>query len=302
MKDQSLLNISLEYFRSCFPDAESLGFGDDFYILDAKLKEYHNPVSYPCRFDGFVFFYCISGSLKMSVNLTEVELSKGRIYINVPGNIIKINEVVNSSSDEVRFLCLALSKEFFQGLNVEICKLFNEGISMLDKPCIRLSQRDYELAGSLICYISSLLKTEVSYKREAILSALSSLFYILLGAWTSESVQETPTALSNRSKVIFDKFMRLVMDYHTQYRNVGFYAEKLCLTPKYLSKIIKTATGRSAPEWIDSYVILEAKNLLKHSGTPIKEIVFKLNFPNQSVFYKFFKAHTGMTPTEYRNS
>lgn len=302
MKDQSLLNISLEYFRSCFPDAESLGFGDDFYILDAKLKEYHNPVSYPCRFDGFVFFYCISGSLKMSVNLTEVELSKGRIYINVPGNIIKINEVVNSSSDEVRFLCLALSKEFFQGLNVEICKLFNEGISMLDKPCIQLSQRDYELAGSLICYISSLLKTEVSYKREAILSALSSLFYILLGAWTSESVQETPTALSNRSKVIFDKFMRLVMDYHTQYRNVGFYAEKLCLTPKYLSKIIKTATGRSAPEWIDSYVILEAKNLLKHSGTPIKEIVFKLNFPNQSVFYKFFKAHTGMTPTEYRNS
>ena len=302
MKDQSLLNISLEYFRSCFPDAESLGFGDDFYILDAKLKEYHNPVSYPCRFDGFVFFYCISGSLKMSVNLTEVELSKCRIYINVPGNIIKINEVVNSSSDEVRFLCLALSKEFFQGLNVEICKLFNEGISMLDKPCIQLSQRDYELAGSLICYISSLLKTEVSYKREAILSALSSLFYILLGAWTSESVQETPTALSNRSKVIFDKFMRLVMDYHTQYRNVGFYAEKLCLTPKYLSKIIKTATGRSAPEWIDSYVILEAKNLLKHSGTPIKEIVFKLNFPNQSVFYKFFKAHTGMTPTEYRNS
>ena len=302
MKDQSLLNISLEYFRSCFPDAESLGFGDDFYILDAKLKEYHNPVSYPCRFDGFVIFYCISGSLKMSVNLTEVELSKGRIYINVPGNIIRINEVANSSSEEVRFLCLALSKEFFQGLNVEICKLFNEGISMLDKPCIQLSQRDYELAGSLIRYISSLLKTEVSYKREAILSALSSLFYILLGAWTSESVHEAPAALSNRSKVIFDKFMRLVMDNYTQYRNVGFYAEKLCLTPKYLSKIIKTATGRSAPEWIDSYVILEAKNLLKHSGTPIKEIVFKLNFPNQSVFYKFFKAHTGMTPTEYRNS
>ena len=91
-------------------------------------------------------------------------------------------------------------------------------------------------------------------------------------------------------------------EYHTKYRNVGFYADKLCLTPKYLSKLIKTATGRSAPEWIDSYVILEAKNLLKYSGTTIKEIVFKLNFPNQSVFYKFFKARTGMTPTEYRNS
>ena len=302
MKEQSLLNISLPFFKSCFPDAESLGFGDDFYILDATLKEYHNPISHPCRFDGFLIFYCVSGKLKMSVNLTEVELSKGMIYVNVPGNIVRIHEIVDSSNEDVRFLCMALSKEFFQGLNVEICKLFNEGISMLDKPCVMLKEKDFELAGSLIQYIITLLKTEVSYKKEAILSALSSLFYILLGAWTSEKTESASTGLSNRSKVIFDRFMRLVMDYHTQYRNVGFYAEQLCLTPKYLSKIIKTATGRSAPEWIDSYVILEAKNLLKHSGTPIKEIVFKLNFPNQSVFYKFFKAHTGMTPTEYRNS
>ncbi len=83
---------------------------------------------------------------------------------------------------------------------------------------------------------------------------------------------------------------------------VGFYADKLCLTPKYLSKLIRNATGRSAPEWIDAYVILEAKNMLKYSNATIKEIVFRLNFPNQSVFYKFFKARTGMTPTEYRNS
>ena len=66
--------------------------------------------------------------------------------------------------------------------------------------------------------------------------------------------------------------------------------------------IAKTASGRSAPEWIDSYVILEAKNLLKYSDITIKEIVYRLNFPNQSVFYKFFKARTGMTPSEYRNS
>ena len=107
---------------------------------------------------------------------------------------------------------------------------------------------------------------------------------------------------TTRSKMVFEQFIRLVGEYHTKYRNVGFYADKLCLTPKYLSKLIKTASGRSAPEWIDSYVILEAKNLLKYSDITIKEIVYRLNFPNQSVFYKFFKARTGMTPSEYRNS
>lgn len=101
--------------------------------------------------------------------------------------------------------------------------------------------------------------------------------------------------------MIFDQFIKLVSEYHTEQRNVGFYAQRLNLTPKYLSRIIRDASGRSAPEWIDDYVILEAKNLLKYSGLAIKEIVYKLNFPSQSVFYKFFKSHTGMTPTEYKN-
>lgn len=74
------------------------------------------------------------------------------------------------------------------------------------------------------------------------------------------------------------------------------------MSPKYLSKLIKEVSGKSAPEWIDAYVMLEAKHLLKYTDISIKEIVFKLNFSNQTVFYKYFKAHTGMTPTEYRNS
>ena len=74
------------------------------------------------------------------------------------------------------------------------------------------------------------------------------------------------------------------------------------MTPKYLSKLIKGLSGRSAHEWIDSFVILEAKNLLKYSDLTIKQIVYQLNFPNQTTFYRFFKTQTGMTPTEYRRS
>lgn len=302
MKDNSVLNITPDFFRSRFPDSPCIRLGDDFYIMDASLKEYHDPLNRPCRFDGFMVFYCISGNMKMSVNLTDTEISRGMVFINIPGNIIRINEVIRDGDEEARYICLALSKEFFQGLNVEVCKLFNEGVSMMQNPGIKLSDADFELTGGLLQYIRNLLKSEVSYKKEAVLSALSSLFYVLLGAWTNEASKEDAQQHSNRSKIIFDRFMRLVMEHHIQHRTVGFYAEKLCLTPKYLSKIIKNASGRSAPEWIDSYVILEAKNLLKYSTTPIKEIVYKLNFPNQSVFYKFFKAHTGMTPTEYRNS
>ena len=91
-------------------------------------------------------------------------------------------------------------------------------------------------------------------------------------------------------------------EYRMQERGLSFYAGKLFLTPKYLSKLIKNVSGRSAHEWIDSFVILEAKNRLKYSDRPIKQIVSELNFPNQTTFYRFFKIQTGMTPTEYRKS
>ena len=302
MKDSTLHNISLGYFRSLFPLSPSIGMGDDFYILDARLQKTHSPMNHPCRFDGYMFLYCVKGRLKMNVNLTEFEISEGMVYMNVPGNIIRLNEIVDTPQEEVRFLCMAMSKEFSQGLVVEVNKLFNAGVTMLEKPIILLNENEVEPAANLIRHMVALLKSGIPYVKAAVMSSVSSLLFVFMGAWAASTEDSKDESASTRSKVTYEKFMKLVSEYHTQYRNVGFYAEQLCLTPKYLSKLIKNATGRSAPEWIDSYVILEAKNLLKYSGITIKEIVYKLNFPNQSVFYKFFKARTGMTPTEYRNS
>lgn len=302
MENTTLHNISLAQFRGFFPDAKYIGIGDDFYMLDIALQEKHQPLNHPCRFDGFMLLYCIKGSIRLNVNLKEFEISEGMLFMNLPGNIIRVNEIIETPIEDVRYFCMAISREFSQGLKMEVTKLFNEGVSMLENPGILLNDNEKELTWKHVDLLRSLLEKDIPYKKDAILSTLSSLFYVLMGVWNDSHLNELSDAQSTRSKVIFDKFMKLVSEYHTQYRNVGFYADKLCLTPKYLSKLIKNATGRSAPEWIDSYVILEAKNLLKYSGTTIKEIVYKLNFPNQSVFYKFFKARTGMTPTEYRNS
>ena len=81
---------------------------------------------------------------------------------------------------------------------------------------------------------------------------------------------------------------------------MGFYADKLCISSKYLSQIIKNVSGFSAPDIIDKYVILEAQHLLRHTDLSVKEIADQLNFPNQSFFYKYFKSHTGCTPNSYR--
>ena len=301
MEGHTLHDISLARFKGFFPDSPRVCYGDDFYVIDITLSEQSQPLGHPCRFDGYMLLYCVKGRIRLNVNLTEYKIEEGMLFMNVPGNILRVNEILDVPKEEVRYVCVAMSKEFLQGMQLDANKIFNDGMSMMENPSVRLTEKEIEMVRCGLEVVTRVVDSESLYKREALLSLLSSMFYMLMGVWKKRG-EPTDQLQSTRSKIIFDQFIKLVSEYHTQYRNVGFYADKLCLTPKYLSKLIKNATGKSAPEWIDQYVILEAKNLLKYSGETIKEIVYRLNFPNQSVFYKFFKARTGMTPTEYRNS
>ena len=101
---------------------------------------------------------------------------------------------------------------------------------------------------------------------------------------------------------ISDRFLNLVQQYFRQHRFLEFYANELEITPKHLSRTVKAQTGFTAVEWIERYVILESKVLLKSSNLNIQQIADELNFPSQSFFGKYFKKVTGMTPKEFRNS
>ena len=116
-----------------------------------------------------------------------------------------------------------------------------------------------------------------------------------------ENIRAAALPDNTRQRRMFEAFMKLVKDNHNTERMVGFYADKLCVTPKYLSKVVREVSGRSAPDWIDGFVIMSAKSMLKYSDMTVKEIAIELNFPNQSFFSKFFKSQTGLTPNEYRS-
>ena len=85
-------------------------------------------------------------------------------------------------------------------------------------------------------------------------------------------------------------------------RRVSWYGQQLCITPKYLSEAIKQVSHRTPNEWIDNYVTLEIRVLLKNSTKSIKEIAQELHFPNQSFLGKYFKEHVGCSPSDYRKS
>lgn len=102
--------------------------------------------------------------------------------------------------------------------------------------------------------------------------------------------------------MLLEDFLKLVRTNYKEQRGLDFYADKLCFTPKYMSSVVKQASGISAGEWIDRYIILEAKALLKSTNMTIQQIGDEFNFANQSFFGKYFKRLVGVSPKEYRNN
>ena len=300
----SLLNIGLKQIRKLVPVQNELQLGDDFFIMDVKYSDNLQFLKYPCRSDAYIAIFCKSGGLNVEINLRSYSISKGTLFVGTPGNIIKINKSDLDNDHSFEFIVVAISKEYLSSISFDFKKIFDDRLKLLTEPCVQLDERNIAFCTKYLDLIGDVLTSDVPNKREAVGSLIASLFYVLGGLMEKSAVRthELPGAVVNtRVKLIFEHFMALVTEHHTSERNMAFYASHLGLTPKYLSKLIKQVSGRSAPDWIDSFVILEAKNMLKYTDDSIKEIVFKLHFPNPSVFYKFFKAHTGMTPSEYRN-
>lgn len=304
MEKLQTYNLNVSKLQEVFPDNQWVGIGKEFCMLNVTYDEKIHALEHPCRFDGLLMLYCIRGSVRISVNLNEYDISDNHLIITTPGKILKVTDVPEQDTSNLRYLLIAMSSDFASGLRMDMKSLLNDGVALMETPVLRLEEDKIKLMSQYLSLMAEVIRMKGEYQEDALRSLVASMLCVVAGVWSErlEEVRNTTSQTTSRSRMIFDQFIKLVSEYHTKYRNVGFYADKLCLTPKYLSKLIKTASGRSAPEWIDAYVILEAKNLLKYSDITIKEIVYRLNFPNQSVFYKFFKARTGMTPSDYRNS
>lgn len=139
-----------------------------------------------------------------------------------------------------------------------------------------------------------------SVSREEIIRHLFSAHYYGLGYYM-HGLQSQPSTMTAQQEKC-EKFMALVAENFKTQRDIGFYADKLCVTSKYLSTMLKQETGMTALDWIEKHVVLYAKSCLSSTSMTIQEISDELDFPSQSVFGKYFKRVEGMSPKAYRQS
>lgn len=295
--------LNIKELRAIFPQASiNDTLSDDLFISEMRYISEMDIMKYPCRFRGYLAFFCIEGHFELEINLKRFSVRENSLFLYTPGNIVRVANISKEEKEMVHFIVVAISSDLMSSTRFDFNKLYDESLHLLENPSVVLSEQEKNLCKSYLSLINEISELKIPNTKESVTSLISSIFYLMGALWgnrVTEAIKNQDEG-SIRSKAIFESFLKLVRDYHTKERNLSFYADKLFLTPKYLSKLIKTVSGKSAHEWIDSFVILEAKNLLKYSDMSIKSIVYELNFPNQTTFYRFFKTKTGMTPSEYR--
>lgn len=308
MAIQENFEVNIKTIREKLPISSQIGIGEDFCLMDIRYDERQMNFGYPCRLDGNVMLFCINGSIRLSVNLNDFDIKEGELIICTAGDIVKVSQPEIDESEDRHFVMLVMSHKFASDLRIDFKRILNEGLIPLSTPVIRLNGKVREIISDHLALIAKVTSVKGELYKDSVRSLVSSLVSVLGSQWFDEvgslkaKERMGTDTRSNHKRLIFEQFLKLVSENYSHHRQMAFYADKLCLSPKYLSKLVKEASGKAAPEWIDSYVLLEAKHLLKYSHMSIKEIVYRLHFPNQTAFYKYFKAHTGMTPTDYRNS
>lgn len=313
MNEQQIEKLNLNDLTDISNISESYSHAGQDYIFSHLILEAGRSIQEiaPIRFDGLTFVAVLKGEVGLTIS--------GKPYLMKPGSLTAMSskDVIATNGTngiQAEAYILFLSSELLSSLTFDVTVLNprylidHEPVMVLDEDDMSLLEHYFELLHDCAIKNSNapqqLSLISRSIGRSIVVALLYQLAFITERRYLLDSMPQEELHAPGKSRKMnyVHEFMRLLQEYYRKERTVSFYANKLCISPKYLSLLVREVTGRTAAAIIDQYVINEAKNMLRFSGYTIQQVAYKLNFPNQSAFGKYFKHITGSSPTTFRSN
>lgn len=279
----------------------SSSFNNDIIIIELKGdgdKKTNFKQDTKMRFDAISIILMLEGEIHININNTDYHFNTQIIL-----DILEMHVFQNMRiSDDFKGYHLIISKNFIKEVmqGVKHVPLTNY-LSRLNYPVEQITLNEAELLHEGILRITkSLANTNHCYHREMIKNELRSFIMEISNIIIPKNEIANKRVLRDKNEIIM-KFIHLLNTHCKEQHNVEFYANELCIDPKYLSRILKSLNGTSASKWIDEALLNEAQLHLRDNSLSIQQIADVLNFSDQSAFGKFFKKHVGTSPANYRN-
>lgn len=297
MNDHPIFDISF----LGMPDYScKLSYGDSFILYD-NLNEgvfpHKSEIKFfdhmPLRAQFSFSIYCYNGSLDISLGPENIHIETGQMIICGFNSII--SQITFSVDCKLIAFCINNSEDTYSKLPQNTSQLYHK----FDSNPLVVNLRDDIRPLFVNTYLS--LRSWISLPninhREEVINATFSIFITIL----SNCIENNdPHKNISRPEQLYQHFIKLVRDHYRTERSLIFYANELCVSPKYLGKIVNELGSRSPIDIIQDYVILEAKVLLRENKYNVRQISEQLNFPNPSYFCKYFHDAVGCTPGEYK--
>lgn len=263
----------------------------DYLFVGSGDHPYHDE---PYRAESYAIAYIKEGSVRLNVGLASFDVDAPAVitlgpsvirYFSKQSDLLKMDVIFFKDSflmERYADLFFLFKYDFFDNSDRILLPLKESYLVKINKifELIQLT----ELAGGF-------------HKEELIRNYIFALVYEI-DDYHRRNLPDVP--ISVKSHPLFTRFRQLLGKHYMNERKLEFYASRLYLSPKSLSAAIKKQTGRSAGKWIDDAVMLEARVLLQNKTLTVSQVSSMLNFSEQSVFGKFFRANSGISPIEYR--
>lgn len=244
--------------------------------------------------DQLTIILCTGGRKELQINFADYTLTPGSLAFIYPNSMWR--PLATSSDFEAHYFSIQGTSAKEWNAFIDLDTVFSLSSYIAKHPHTQLSLDETQVMTQYL----NLLKSRYEANAQAIIIRfILSAFKLELNRIFTAREKSDRSKISRQEDILW-KFLTLLKQYHKEERTVNFYADKMCISPKHLSSVIKQMSHKTAHEIIADFVTMTAKRLLKTTTMSIQEISDELNFANQSFFGKFFKQNTGQSPSAYR--
>lgn len=267
---------------------------DDEIFKAGADKDEWLPPGKTMKVDVDTIIFCRKGTAIIEIDLIPYEIVANTQLIIIAGSIV--HNI--SNSDDFRISYIIFKHEVYDEATAQLEPSFT--FFMKEYPCVQLGEKRINKMNYLVEAMEDFYNEKTNCFRVKIFKNNIQSFLLDVYDKTRTLFKIDKSEEVGRREELFIKFIHLIHNFCPKEREVGFYADKLHITSRYLSSITQNVADKSAKYIIDKHAIQRIKIMLKYSNMSIQDISYELNFPNQSFFARYFKKHTGMTPLEYR--
>ena len=264
--------------------------GDAAMDADRRPAVYENS---PTKLMFSMMLLCTRGTLRMRINLQEYEIGANEMLVILPHAIL--DYVCLSADAQIASWSQSsdqhLPDSTLLGRMIEAYVHAPWTFRLTDDE-VRQVLDIYRMARQIVA------NEQLSYKGN-MLHGLTQVLAAYMMNFLDATERQTPPKPQSRITEIYQQFLALVLQHHAEQRSVAYYADRLCITPKYLAVAVQQASGRTASQWIRDHVILDAKAMILSGNYTIQQIAGHLHFANPSFFGKYFKEAVGCAPGKY---